>query len=121
MGRKMVRELSDHDKKKGTALLRAIDAFTEKRIAMPAQYIRTFLLVALEEGKSVGEYAVKSGVSPSVMSRHILDLGQFTRSREPGLDLVYTKQNLANLREHNVFLTEKGRTLYHKLTRALED
>ena len=116
----MVKELSDQERRPGIALLRAIDAFTDKRISMPAQYIRTFLIVALDEGKSVGDYAAKSGVSPSVMSRHILDLGQFTRSREPGLDLLMTKQNLANLREHNVFLTEKGRSLYHKVTRALE-
>lgn len=114
------RELPDRDRKAGSALLRALDAFTGERTAIPTQYIRAFLLIALDEGKTVGEYAIKSGVSPSVMSRHVLDIGEFRRTKEPGLGLVYTKPNVMNLREHNVFLSDKGRALYHKIIRHLE-
>ena len=90
------------------ALLAAIRAFMRERGDMPAQYIQTFLLVATEPGLGVSEYALRAGVSKSVMSRHILDLGVRHRSGEPGLGLLYTKQNPMNLRAHEVFLTDKG-------------
>ena len=54
------------------------------------------------------------------MSRHILDIGERNRDREPGFGLVITKQNVMNLREHTVHLSDKGRALFHKLARQLE-
>lgn len=120
------REFSDTERKAGLRLLGALECFKEIRHTMPLQYVLTFMLVALEEGKSIGEYASKSGVSPSVMSRHVLDIGMRARMVDkhgapvPGFDLVYTKPNINNLREHSVWLTDKGRALYHKLCRRLE-
>jgi hypothetical protein len=57
------------------------------RVVVQPQY-RTFLVVVLDEGKSVQEYADAAGVSKSVMSRHILDLGDRTRYMEVGLGLM---------------------------------
>jgi hypothetical protein len=51
---------------------------------MPAQYIQTFLLVAMEQGLSVRDYAERSDVSASVMSRHLLDIGERNRHMQPG-------------------------------------
>lgn len=113
-------DLVGTDRKAAVALLRALSAFTDLRNTMPAQFVRAFLLIALDEGKTVGEYAVKSGVSQSVMTRHILELGMRARNRGPGMDLVYTKPNVNNLREHLVFLTDKGRALLAKVVRSLE-
>jgi DNA-binding MarR family transcriptional regulator len=115
-----MRSVPHNDHKAASAFLRALDAFTGERNAIPTQYIRAFLLIALDEGKTVGEYAIKSGVSPSVMSRHVLDIGEFRRTKQPGLGLVYSKPNVMNLREHNVFLTDKGRALLHKIVRHME-
>lgn len=116
----MTKEFSDHALRNYRTLLAAIDAFASERATLPMQYIRTFLLVALKEGKTVGEYATEADVSPSVMSRHIADLGVRTRGMQPGLGLLITKQNLENLREHAVYLTDKGRALAHKIDRTLE-
>lgn len=116
----MVKEFSDHALRNYRTLLSAIDVFSSERATMPMQYIRTFLLVALKEGKTVGEYATEADVSPSVMSRHIADLGLRTRGLQDGLGLLMTKQKLENMREHAVYLTDKGRALAHKLDRLLE-
>lgn len=116
----MVREFTDQERRTGLRLMAALECFKELRHTMPLQYVLAYLLVALDEGKSVGEYAVKAGVSPSVMSRHIMDIGMRNRNMEAGFELVMTKPNLTNLREHSVWLTDKGRALYHKITRRLE-
>jgi DNA-binding MarR family transcriptional regulator len=114
-------DLVGTDRKAATALLRALDAFTEVRGTIPTQYVRAFLLIALDEGKTVGEYAMKSGVAQSVMSRHVLDLSDSSRRvNEPGMDLVLVKMNPNNRREHNVYLTPKGKVLLTKLIRQLE-
>lgn len=115
----MAKPFDDQERNALSGLLAAIECFQEMRKTMPLQYVATFLMVALDEGKSVGEYAVKAGVSASVASRHILDIGERNRHMGKGFELVYTKPNPMNLREHTVFLTDKGRALYHKLSRRL--
>ena len=44
----------------------------------------SFLMVAMFEGRSLREYAEMLGCSHSTMSRHLLDLGEQNRKREPG-------------------------------------
>jgi hypothetical protein len=53
------------------ALHEALKVFCDEtgRDTMPLQYLMSFLLVALEEGKGVNEYAERARVSKSVMSR----------------------------------------------------
>ena len=53
------------------------------------------------------------------MTRHMLDLGELNRRHEEGLGLVYTKPNLMNRRQHQVFLTPKGVALALSLHRAM--
>jgi DNA-binding MarR family transcriptional regulator len=77
--------------------------------------LRTFLLVAMDEGKSVQDYADAPGVSKSVMSRHILDLGDRTRYMEAGLGLMYSRPS--ELRKHEVWLTPTGKALAKKILR----
>jgi DNA-binding MarR family transcriptional regulator len=115
----LFRDLTAHERKSGLNLFAALECFREIRHTMPLQYVVTFLLVALDEGRTVGEYAIKSRVSASVMSRHISDLGPRTRGLAPGLSILVTKQNINNMREHTVHLTEKGRALYQKVVDEL--
>lgn len=115
----MARTFDEEERKAASRLLAALECFREMRTTMPLQYVFAFLLVALDEGKTVGEYAIKAGVSPSVMSRHIMDIGIRNRKMQPGFELVVTKQNVVNLREHTVHLTDKGRALFRKLARHI--
>jgi hypothetical protein len=72
------------DKRVAASLFNALREFMRERGDMPAQYILSFLLVAMDEGKSVSEYAQAVGVSNSVMSRHLLDIGERNRHLEKG-------------------------------------
>lgn len=111
--------LAEHEKDDVRKLVAALDPFHNIRQTMPMQYIRTFLLVALEEGLGVSEYARRAGVSQSVMSRHLLDIGDRNRHMEEGFGLITFRPNPTDFRKHEIFLTDKGRAIAHQLVRAL--
>ena len=112
-------QLGAAEKDAARVLLTALEPLTAVYSIMPLQQAKTFLMVAMEEGLGVGEYARKSGSHPGVMTRHMLDLGELNRRHEPGLNLVYTKPNPMNRRIHQVFLTPKGVALASAIHRAL--
>lgn len=112
------RALPDDERRAATGLDMALAAFSEGKGDMPLQYVRTFLQVAADEGRSVGEYATRCHVSKSVMSRHILDLSIRLRNGAPGMDLLMTRPNNMELRKHEVFLTPKGRAIAHRIFQA---
>jgi DNA-binding MarR family transcriptional regulator len=101
------------------AIALATETFMSVRREMPLQYLRSFLLVVMYPGKSVIEYARLAGVSQTVMSRHLLDIGDRARDRSAGFGLVTTRPNPWNQREKQVLLTEKGKQIAHKMARAL--
>ena len=99
------------------AFMGALEPFRDIRETMPLQYVWSFLLVAEEEGLSVNEYAKRAGVSKSVMSRHLLDIGDRTRQMEEGFGLVTARANPMELRKLEYMLTDKGRALLHRIMR----
>jgi DNA-binding MarR family transcriptional regulator len=66
------------------------------------------------------EYGHEAGVSMSVASRHLLDIGDRDRYMEPGFGLVTQKLDPMELRKKRVTLTAKGVALAHELVRALK-
>jgi DNA-binding MarR family transcriptional regulator len=112
------KKLSDEDRAAVRGLMGSLEPFRALRGTMPLQYVIAFLLVAEEEGLGVGEYAQRAGVSVSVMSRHLLDIGDRNRHMEEGFGLVTYRANPVELRKHEYMLTDKGRALLHKCTRA---
>jgi DNA-binding MarR family transcriptional regulator len=107
------------EKKSLAQFLAGHDPFVAIRQTMPMQYVRAFLLVALDEGKGVTEYARQAGVGQTVMSRHLLDLGDKARDGSPGFGLVTLRQDPMNLRRHQCMLTDKGRAVAGAIVRAL--
>ena len=114
------RELPENERKAVRTLLTVLEPFREIRSTMPLQYVTAFLLAAHEEGLGVGEYAERAGVSVSVMSRHLLDIGERNRHMEEGFGLVTYRANPMELRKHEYALTDKGRALAHKISRQWE-
>lgn len=102
------------------AAMGILDPFRELKGTMPAQYIYAFLLVAEEEGLGVVDYAKRADVSVSVMSRHLLDIGERNRHMDEGFGLVTFRSNPMELRRHEYYLTPKGEALLHKLERAIK-
>lgn len=112
--------LGDGEKEKIEALLAALEPFRNIRPTMPLQYVYTFLLVALEEGLGVNDYAKKAGVSQSVMSRHLLDIGDRNRYMEEGFGMVTQRADPMELRKHQVLLSNKGKGVANQIIRALK-
>jgi DNA-binding MarR family transcriptional regulator len=98
--------------------LSALEPFFGIRATMPARQIQTFLLVAEKEGLSVADYAKKAGMSPTTMSRNLLDMGERDRNGEEGAGLVEGRDNILNRRERVYHLTPKGRALLASITRV---
>jgi DNA-binding MarR family transcriptional regulator len=108
------------EKQRLAAALHALEPFRSIRRTLPMQYMHAFLLVALDEGLGVMEYARQAGVAQSVMSRHLLDLGDRSRYGGPGYGLLTTRADPLNLRRHRVTLTDKGRDIAQAIMRAIE-
>jgi DNA-binding MarR family transcriptional regulator len=110
--------ISDDERRSTRGLIAALDVFYELRHDMPARYISSFLLVMEEEGLAVSEYAQRAGVSNSVMSRHLLDIGDRDRHGNPGFMLVSAQRDPLELRRVRVRLTDKGRVIARRILRA---
>jgi hypothetical protein len=95
-----------------------LDPFFSIRETMPARCIQAFLLVAEKEGLSVGEYAKRAGMSPTTMSRNLLDVSERDRNYEEGPALVVGKENVLNRREKLYSLTPKGRALLASIAKV---
>ena len=79
----------------------------------------SFLTVAMFEGRSAREYAEMLGLGTSSMSRHLLDLGDINRKREPGMRLIEQRPDPMDRRKNVYRLTAKGRALIAKINEAL--
>jgi len=75
----------------------------------------SFLMVAMFEGRSLREYADMLGCSHSTMSRHLLDLGEQNRKREPGMMLIEQRPDTDDRRKNVYCLTPKGKALVDAL------
>jgi DNA-binding MarR family transcriptional regulator len=112
--------ISDEEIEAAEALFLALKPFFEMEHAvLPAAYIRAFLLVCKKEGLGVSEYAQQVEISPTVMTRNLLDIGDRNRQREKGLELITQERDPYDLRKHRAKLTPKGRKLIHDITVSL--
>lgn len=82
---------------------------------MPVGKLLSLITVALKEGLTVDDYAKRADISPTTMSRHLLDLGEVDRNGKPGLGLVEGRINITNQRERIYGLTPKGRDLLSQI------
>lgn len=112
--------LTDEEKAFARSLMLALEPFREIRPTMPLQYVYTFLQVACDEGGGVMEYAKASGVPPTVMTRHLLDIGDRNRNREQGFGLVTQERDRNDLRRHHARVTPTGKVLMRRIINALK-
>ena len=112
--------LTDEEKAFARALMLALEPFRAIRSTMPLQYVYTFLQVACDEGKGVTEYAQKAGISVTVMTRHLLDIGDRNRQREEGFGLITQERDRNDLRRHHARVTPTGKALMNRIVNALK-
>jgi DNA-binding MarR family transcriptional regulator len=104
-------QLFDEELDAVVALIDPLREFTKYGSRMHRRLIKTLLLVAREEGKSVGEYAALAGVSLAHMSRDLLELGEY----HDGLGLVLTRRRRTDNRKKDILLTPEGRELANRM------
>ena len=102
----MKRELPEEGISAVSSLLGALQPFFALKGTLPAR-CKAFLLVALQEGLSVSEYAERAGISMSTMSRNLLDMSRcrsFNRDKARTLICVktgYRAQHFAAITEND--------------------
>jgi DNA-binding MarR family transcriptional regulator len=96
-----------------------MEAFRVIEPIMPMQQAYAFLLVALEEGRGVQEYAERIGVTQPVMTRILLALGPRGQKGAAGRQLVRQATNPEDLRKRQTFLTAKGAALKREIVRLM--
>lgn len=92
-----------------------LSAFKEVDESMQIQLAMTFLMVAMHEGCSLTDIYKQTGWAISTISRHLLDLGERNRNKNPGLNLVESRRDPMELRKNIYTLTPRGRKLAGKL------
>jgi DNA-binding MarR family transcriptional regulator len=97
----------------------ALKPFFKLRPTMPLQYVTAFLLVAAEEGLNVTEYARRAGISQSLMTRHLADIGKENRYHEPAFGLVEQFDAPRDKRQRLMRLTTKGKGVVVRILGAL--
>lgn len=107
------------DKKLIQSLLWALKPFLNLRRPMPLPFVSTFLMVALEEGKGVNEYARALGMDRSTMSRNLHAIGDRARNGDGGLGLIAIRSHPVDPFRSQVFLTAKGRSIAEQVSRHL--
>ncbi len=101
------------------ALLWGIKPLIDLRGSIPFPYVRTFLTVALADGKPVGAYAREMNINRFLMSRYMRCIGDRGRNGGAGLGLVTIKRIPNSPVRTAVFLTDKGRAIAAKVYRNL--
>lgn len=99
--------------------LALIGAFRAVRRLMPLQHAYAFVVVALDEGRNVSEYANRAGTTQSVMTRILFALGAHSRGRQSGYGLVQQVIDPRDARQTQTFLTVRGKSLVHELVRLI--
>ena len=101
-------------------LSEALDLFKDICSTMPLSQLQAFLLVANDQGKSLGELSAITGMKQSTLSRYLLDWSDKTRKGTQGYGLVAREAVPEELRRNCYSLTAKGYALLNKLSAALE-
>jgi DNA-binding MarR family transcriptional regulator len=84
---------------------------------MPMGDAYGFLVVALEGGLGITEYAERAGITQSGMTRTLSALGEGGRYGAAGFGLVQQVIDGKDLRKRQTFLTAKGKALIREITR----
>jgi DNA-binding MarR family transcriptional regulator len=87
---------------------------------MPMGDAYGFLVVALEGGLGITEYAERAGITQSGMTRTLTALGAGGRYGAAGFGLVHQVIDPKDLRKRQTFLTDKGKALIREITRLAQ-
>lgn len=110
---------ADDEKRILKGLAEVLEQFQELRANLPLHQLIIMLRLSLDEGKSQKHYAQALGLPPSTVSRAMLDLGKRMRHGEEGLGLIEERTAAHSLREHEMFISTKGKAMLRSAIKKL--
>jgi len=96
-----------------------MQAFRAVGPIMTTQQAYAFLMVAMDEGRGVQEYADRAGITQSVMTRILFALGPRGQKGAAGYGLVQQAIDPEDSRKHRTYLTGKGKALMREMVRLI--
>lgn len=101
-------------------LSKALAILRELSVHLPVAQAHTFVLVALNAGKSLNELSTISGIHQSTIGRYLLDLSELQRPGDAGYGLIRRETHPMELRRNMYTLTRKGKKLCSRLVDAIQ-
>lgn len=117
----MPAEMNEDETKFIEKFISVLEDFTKHRPNMPVHHVEMLLKLALDEGKSQKYYSINWKTPPATVSRIMLDFGKRFRKGEAGMGLIDERVSDHSLREHEVYLSDKGSALLRKVIRKLRE
>ncbi|WP_019025377.1 MULTISPECIES: MarR family winged helix-turn-helix transcriptional regulator [unclassified Thioalkalivibrio] len=96
-------------------LFRTIAEFRKYDPQLPIQTAAVFLTVAARPGITMLDIGKKLNTSQASCSRNVSALSKWRRQGSPGLDVVVAKEDPAERRRKQVWLTPKGEDLLRSI------
>lgn len=115
-----VHKLSEAEAKALIKARRLVEAFRKVDHKIPASYIAAYLAVALEPSKGPTHYAKVLGTIQPIASRMLLEIGPKARHKDEPLGLVDKDVSPHSLRDHEYFLTLRGKALMQEIIEIME-
>jgi hypothetical protein len=100
-------------------LVALVEEFRDLRENIPSHQIEMVQGLAVNEGRTQKFYSDDWGMPPATVSRAFLDLGRKNRKGDDGLGLVEGRVSAHSLKEHEVYLATKGRSLLRRVLKGL--
>ncbi|MGB7039957.1 MAG: hypothetical protein WBD83_10100 [Xanthobacteraceae bacterium] len=103
------------------SLLSVLQALDELQRGMPVSFLKTLLLVSMDEGQTAAEYGRRAGVDRFQMSRYMRTLGPYNVKRRcDGFGLVEETTDKRHRNQKAIFLTATGREFLTRISEVLE-
>ena len=103
------------------ALLSILQDLDDVQRGMPVSFLKTLLLVGLDEGQTAAEYGRRAGVDQFQMSRYMKTLGPHNVWRKcDGFGWVEETTRKRRGNQKAIFLTAAGREFLRQISEVLE-
>ena len=103
------------------SLLSVLQDLDELQRGMPVSFLKTLLLVGMDEGQTAAEYGRRAGVDRFQMSRYMRTLGAYNVKRRcDGFGWVEETTDKRHRNQKAIFLTAAGREFLRQISDVLE-
>jgi|HubBroStandDraft_3_1064219.scaffolds.fasta_scaffold90991_2 hypothetical protein len=103
------------------SLLSVLQDLDELQRGMPVSFLKTLLLVGMDEGQTAAEYGRRAGVDRFQMSRYMRTLGAYNVKRRcDGFGWVEETNDKRHRNQKAIFLTAAGREFLTQISEVLE-